>query len=152
MKEPFTIAATWDHGEPWLSTLRHIAKEGGVFVIGCCTALRKDDIPDRLAFKELYDPAKVWVNPGDSAIVDLSGRVIAGPAHETETILYAEIDPKLMGRSKWILDVAGHYARPDVFRLSVALHSNPMIRTAEDGPARTTGQALGHTDAIAGGD
>ena len=128
------VAATWDHGEPWLSTLRHIAKEGGVFVIGCCTALRKDDIPDRLAFKELYDPTKVWINPGDSAIVDPSGCVIAGPAHETETILYAEIDPRLMGGSKWVLDVAGHYARPDVFDLSVALHSNPMIRTAEDGP------------------
>ena len=32
------VAATWDHGEPWLSTLRHIAKEGGVYVVSCCTA------------------------------------------------------------------------------------------------------------------
>ncbi|MGA2379741.1 MAG: carbon-nitrogen hydrolase family protein [Spirochaetia bacterium] len=125
------VAATWDHGEPWLSTLRHIAKEGGVYVVSCCTALRMDDIPDRLAFKELYDRAKVWINPGDSAIVDPSGRIIAGPEHEAETILYAEIDPKLMGGSKWILDVAGHYARPDVFDLTVALHPNPMIRAAE---------------------
>src|SRR5919205_2675476 len=39
------VAATWDRGEPWLSTLRHIAKEGGVYVIGCCTALRKSDLP-----------------------------------------------------------------------------------------------------------
>lgn len=27
------IAATWDRAEPWLSTLRHIAKEGRVFVL-----------------------------------------------------------------------------------------------------------------------
>ena len=128
------VAATWDHGEPWLSTLRHIAKEGGVYVIGACTSLRKDDIPDRLAFKELYDQAKVWINPGDSVIVDPSGRIVAGPAHETETILYAQIDPKTMDGSKWILDVAGHYARPDVFNLSVARRSNPMIRSAEEGP------------------
>ena len=28
------VAATWDRGQPWLSTLRHIAKEGRVYVIG----------------------------------------------------------------------------------------------------------------------
>src|SRR5437762_746885 len=45
------VAATWARGEPWLSTIRHIAKEGGVYVISACIAMRKDDIPDRYAFK-----------------------------------------------------------------------------------------------------
>src|SRR5205823_4599614 len=36
------VAATWDRGEPWLSTIRHIAKEGRVFVISACICLRKD--------------------------------------------------------------------------------------------------------------
>src|SRR6266571_5350039 len=36
------VAATWDRGQPWLSTLRHIAKEGRVYVIGSCIAMRKD--------------------------------------------------------------------------------------------------------------
>ena len=27
-------APTWDRGEPWLSTMRHVAKEGRVFVLG----------------------------------------------------------------------------------------------------------------------
>src|SRR5207248_2570080 len=48
------IAATWDRGQPWLSTLRHIAKEGRVYVIGCCIAMRKDDIPDRYSMKQKY--------------------------------------------------------------------------------------------------
>ena len=39
-------APTWDCGEPWISTLRHIAKEGRCYVIGCCSALRRDDVPD----------------------------------------------------------------------------------------------------------
>ena len=48
------IAATWDRGQPWLSTLRHIAKEGRVYVLGCCIAMRKDDRPDSLSFKQKY--------------------------------------------------------------------------------------------------
>ena len=48
------VAATWDRGEPWLSTLRHVAKEGRVFVLGACIALRKDDIPDHYAFKQKF--------------------------------------------------------------------------------------------------
>jgi nitrilase len=29
-------APTWDQGEAWLAALKHIAREGGMFVIGCC--------------------------------------------------------------------------------------------------------------------
>ena len=45
-------------GEPWLSTLRHIAKEGRVYVIGCCIAMRKEDIPDRFEHKKFYAPER----------------------------------------------------------------------------------------------
>lgn len=113
-------APTWDYGEPWLSTLRHIAKEGRVYVIGCCSAVRRDDVPDRFAFKAGYlDPAREWINPGDSAIVSPDGKLLAGPASEEETILYAEIDPRQLSGPRYQLDVAGHYARPDVFTLTV---------------------------------
>jgi hypothetical protein len=33
---------------------------------------------------------------------------------------------------KWMLDVAGHYARPDVFELIVHREAHPMIRVAKD--------------------
>lgn len=113
------LAPTWDHGEVWLSSLRHIAKEGGVFVIGCCQALRLADIPDRYEFKRLYAPEKEWINPGDSCIVSPQGKVIAGPEQARESILFADLDLSLIPASKWMLDVAGHYARPDVFRFAV---------------------------------
>ena len=122
------IAATWDRGEPWLSTLRHIAKEGRVFVVGCGMALRKADIPDHFEFKQrFYQNVGEWINLGDSAIINPAGEFIAGPLREQEGILYAEVDPAQMCGPKWMLDVAGHYARPDVFELIVHTAARPMI-------------------------
>jgi nitrilase len=122
------IAATWDRGEPWLSTLRHIAREGRVFVIGSGMLLRKTDIPDHYEFKQrFYQHVGEWINVGESAIVNPDGELIAGPLREQEGILYAEIDPAQMRGPKWMLDVAGHYARPDVFQLMVRRESHPMI-------------------------
>jgi len=128
------VAATWDRGQPWLSTLRHIAKEGRVYVIGCCIAMRKDDIPDRYSAmkQKFYAEADEWINIGDSAIVNPEGEFIAGPVRKQEEILYAEIDPRMMQGPKWMLDVAGHYARPDVFQLTVHTDERRMIRMEHD--------------------
>jgi nitrilase len=123
------VAATWDRGQPWLSTLRHIAKEGRVYVIGCCIAMRKDDIPDRYTMKQkFYAEADEWINIGDSAIVNPEGQFIAGPVRKQEEILYAEVDPRMVQGPKWMLDVAGHYARPDVFQLTVHTDMRQMIK------------------------
>jgi nitrilase len=122
------VAPTWDRGEPWLSTMRHVAKESRCFVIGCCQAVRKTDIPDELAFKAKYlVDAGEWINPGDSVIIDPDGKVVAGPAHEVETILYASVRRDQLVGPRWQLDVAGHYARPDVFELVVHRVPRPVI-------------------------
>jgi nitrilase len=127
------IAATWDRGEPWLSTLRHIAKEGRVYVIGCCIALRQDEIPDRFEYKKkFYSESREWINEGGSAIVNPDGEFISGPVQMKEEILYAEVDPQMMLGPKWMLDVAGHYARPDVFELIVHRRGHPMIKVMEE--------------------
>jgi nitrilase len=128
------VAATWDRGEPWLSTLRHIAKEGRTYVIGCCMPLRLSDIPDRCAFKARYAAGTDWINGGDSMIVGPDGQVLAGPLHEQAGILYAEVDLRQTRGPKWMLDVAGHYARPDVFDLTVHTGAHPMLRV-DDGLA-----------------
>ena len=39
------VAPTWDTGESWVATMRHIAKEAGCWVIGTATALQGNDIP-----------------------------------------------------------------------------------------------------------
>lgn len=127
-------APTWDRGEPWTSTLRHIAKEGRVYVIGCCSAVRRSDVPDRYAFKSLL-PDGEWINPGDSAIVDPDGKFLVEPVRHREEILYAEVDPRQLRGPRFQLDVAGHYGRPDVFQLTLHREPRPMLRVEGTGPA-----------------
>jgi nitrilase len=125
------VAPTWDRGEPWLSTLRHIAKEGRVYVVGSCCAVRREDVPDVHDLAR-WLPSTPWLNPGDSAIVDPDGKLLAGPAHEQETILYAEVDPRTVRGTRGQLDVAGHYARPDVFELRVRRRARPLVEVVAD--------------------
>jgi len=131
--EQIHVAPTWDRGEPWLSTMRHTAKEGRTFVISVCQAFHADDIPGDLALKDKY-LAEIggWINPGNSVIVDPDGKVVAGPATEEEVILYAEIEPDDLVGPRWQLDVAGHYGRPDVFELVVHRKPSPFLRVVED--------------------
>ncbi|MFC1659976.1 carbon-nitrogen hydrolase family protein [Gemmatimonadota bacterium] len=131
--EQIHLAPTWDRGEPWLSTMRHVAKESRCFVVGCCQVFHIDDVPDRLRFKgEYLSEVEGWINPGHSVIVDPDGKIVAGPAEKEETILYAEIHPDQLIGPRWQLDVAGHYGRPDVFELRVHRRKAPFLRLMED--------------------
>lgn len=125
------VAPTWDRGEPWTSTLRHIAKEGRVYVVGCCTPMRRDDIPDRYAFKNTYLPESEWINRGESTIIDPDGKFLVEPVRDREEILYAEVDPRNMKGPRFQLDVAGHYARPDLFELTVHRNARPIIQVLD---------------------
>lgn len=113
------LAPTWDSSPSWLTAMKHIAREGGMFVLGCCQAIKVSDIPDRYEFKKLYAAGREWVNKGNSCIVNPKGEIIAGPLEAEQGILYAEIDLAQIPEQKWQLDVAGHYARPDVFDFAV---------------------------------
>ncbi|MBA2668507.1 MAG: carbon-nitrogen hydrolase family protein [Trueperaceae bacterium] len=122
------VAPTWDRGEPWISTLRHIAKEGRVFVIGCCSAVRRDDVPDAYGFKAALIPDMTWINPGGSAIIDPDGRFLVEPVMEREEILYANLDMGSLRGSRFQLDVAGHYGRPDLFDVTIQSNAPAMVR------------------------
>jgi len=113
------LAPTWDSSEQWLTAMRHIAREGGMFVIGCCQAIRVDEIPDSYEFKKLYAEDREWINKGNSCIVDPLGQFLAGPLEAVQDIIYAELDFKEIPNQKWRFDVAGHYSRPDVFDFKI---------------------------------
>jgi len=60
-------------------------------------------------------------------IVSPFGEVLAGPLEGGEGLVTAEIDLGEIARGKFDLDVAGHYARPDVFRLTVDMAAKPAV-------------------------
>lgn len=72
------------------------------------------------------------ISEGGSCIIGPLGEILAGPDFDGETILTTEIDFGEIARGKYDLDVAGHYARPDIFRLRVNERPMPPV-------VRTTG-------------
>ncbi|RJG14018.1 carbon-nitrogen hydrolase family protein [Pseudomonas cavernicola] len=114
------VAPTYDSGDGWISTMRHIALEGRCWVLGSGTLLRGSDIPDDFpARTQLFPDPDEWINDGDSVVVDPQGRLVAGPLHREAGILYADIDVTRVAPARRTFDVTGHYARPDIFELQV---------------------------------
>jgi nitrilase len=111
-------APTVDDRDTWLPTMRHIAVEGRCFVLSACQYLRRSDCPPEYACIQGDDPRTELIR-GGSCIVSPMGSVLAGPHFGSETVLTADLDMGDIARGKYDLDVVGHYARPDVFRLEV---------------------------------
>jgi nitrilase len=89
-------------------------------VVGAGFALKAEDVPEDFPDKaKLFPDAAEWINPGDSLVVAPWGKIAAGPLSREAGILYADIDVSRCGVARRSLDVAGHYARPDVFELHV---------------------------------
>ena len=111
-------APTADDRDGWAASMQHIALEGRCFVLSACQHITRGAYPEDYDCALGSDPDTVLLR-GGSMIVAPLGQVLAGPDYGGETILYADIDPAEVVRGKYDFDVAGHYARPDVFSLSV---------------------------------
>ena len=119
------VAGTWDCGDLWTASMRHIAKEGGCWVLSSATALQGSDIPASFPGRGQLFKDEEWINPGDAIAVKPGGTLVAGPLHEEKSILYAMIDADTARAARKSLDVAGHYSRPDVFQLNVDRQPKP---------------------------
>ncbi|HVJ97942.1 MAG TPA: carbon-nitrogen hydrolase family protein [Acidimicrobiia bacterium] len=114
------LAPTWDNSDVWVSSMRHIAKEGGCYVVGVNSCIRGSDVPADIPGRDdLYGGDDDWASRGNTVIVDPSGTVAAGPLVEQAGIIYADVDLAKVQKARRQLDVVGHYARPDVFQLNV---------------------------------
>jgi predicted amidohydrolase len=116
--------AAWPGREPetaptqpvWARQLllsRAFASQAGAWVI-CSAGLRmKAHVPER--FQPLYE----FDHNGGAAIIDPRGEVVAGLLRDEEGLLVADADLALARACKVASDPAGHYSRPDLFRLEV---------------------------------
>lgn len=111
-------APTVDDRDTWVSTMTHIALEGRVHVLSACQYITTDQFPDDYVLDHELPGGDVAIR-GGSLIVDPTGKLLAGPVFNEETILYADIDPVAKTRGHLDFDSVGHYSRPDVFKLSV---------------------------------
>jgi nitrilase len=120
------LAPTWDNSDVWVPTLRHIAKEGRVFVVGVNFCIRASDVPTDIPGRDaIYAGDDDWMSRGNTAIVGPEGELLAGPLVEEEGMVLAEIDVARARKSRGQFDPVGHYARPDVFTLTVDVRPKP---------------------------
>ena len=110
---------------------RTYAFEGQCFVLAAGCVLSREDVLGGLAslgvtggaaFDMLAampgQPGHLYKD-GGSAIIAPDASYLVHPVMGKPGILYADLDPSLVTRGHLVMDTAGHYARPDVFRLEV---------------------------------
>ena len=129
---PLSRAALYGQGENlhvalWPGNVRNtvdltrfIAKESRSYVISVCGILTRDDISDKIPHAKLIrkGASKIMAN-GGSCIAGPDGNFIISPLKNREKLLVAEIDINEVLRERQNFDVAGHYSRPDVTKLTV---------------------------------
>jgi predicted amidohydrolase len=124
---------------------RHYAFEGQCFVAVAGAVLTRGEVlagfdslglgqhPARTLLEAIPGDDATLLLRGGSAIVAPDTSCLAGPAPAEATILYADLDLARITQGHLTLDVDGHYARPDLFQLTVNDRPQTNVRFASDG-------------------
>src|SRR3984893_4967452 len=92
------LAPTLAPGDRWIATLRHIARENRMFVVGVNPVLNADQIPAGFPHRELLVSAEYreangdWLPTGTKAVRGATCGLVAGPVREREETLIADLD------------------------------------------------------------
>ncbi|MFC7619446.1 carbon-nitrogen hydrolase family protein [Microlunatus sp. GCM10028923] len=131
------LAPTLAVGDGWIATMRHLARENRMYVIGVNPVLHEAMVPadfpyrDRLLPESFLAARGPWIEEGNTVIVGPDGGIIAGPVREREETLLAELDLGLVASTRRLMDPTGHYNRPDVFRLLADTSARPPVITID---------------------
>ena len=109
---------TNDNAE-WQNTIRHIAIEGHCYFINCDMYFTREMYPETEGAEREIAALPDIVCRGGSCVIDPYGHEISETLWDKEGIIYAELDMQKVPASRMEHDVCGHYARPDVLKLSV---------------------------------
>lgn len=95
---------------------RHYAFEGRCFVLAVGQIQEARDLPGDLDLPPgMSREPGTLVNAGGSCIIGPDGSLLAGPVFDREEILVADLDLGRIAEESMLLDVTGHYDRPDLF-------------------------------------
>ncbi|HWV35389.1 MAG TPA: carbon-nitrogen hydrolase family protein [Thermomicrobiales bacterium] len=117
-------APTVDARDVWQSTMRHIAVEGRCFAVSACQY--QPSPASRGESVEGWNDNEPLI-VGRSVIVGPLGDVLAGPLEGGEGLIHAGMDLAELPGARYDFDPVGHYARPDVFSLSVDTRPKPAV-------------------------
>ena len=96
----------------------HIARESRAFVVAPAHFQRAGSLPGRLPARE---SSPDWTCSAAAARRFSPRTARTSPARSTdeEGVLYADLEPQRLDEERQRFDPAGHYHRPDVFRLDL---------------------------------
>jgi nitrilase len=99
---------------------RFIAREARSYVLSVCGLIREQDIPADVPDRQRIapTPGEIICN-GGSAAAGPDGRWIVEPVTDREDLIVVDLDHGRVLEERQNFDPAGHYARPDILRLSV---------------------------------
>ena len=113
------LSPNTNDNEEWQATIRHIAIEGHCFFVNCDMVFTRDMYPAGLHCPEEIGRLPDIVCRGGSCVVDPYGHYVTQPVWDREAIICADLDLTQVPRSRMEFDGCGHYARPDVLKLTV---------------------------------
>jgi nitrilase len=108
---------------------RHIAQENRMYVASVSGLMRKSDISTDVPHHELIrQAAPAFLSNGGSCLAAPDGSWVIEPVVDRETVVTATIDLNNVRKERQNFDPSGHYARPDVFELTVNPQRQKLVR------------------------
>ena len=106
-------------------TIRHHALEAGCFVVNSTGWLHDEQIQSLTEDPKMQ---KALTGGCYAAIIAPDGSHLCDPITSGEGMAIADLDFNLITKRKRMLDSVGHYARPDLFQLTVNSQPQPAIQ------------------------